>query len=169
MANDTEPAKPAKTVKIKMHAGKVEAFAPDTKVCVLRSTTIGERSDPVPHTGNAMYEHGDAGTLTLGPGCTYVTASKLATHEGHWLFKKQRDDGEIVVFESAAELLGKPTADLRRIMAVTQHGEVLREWQDAERKREVPRANLLSQLHERVRLWGNWAPPQVTNIQQAVG
>jgi hypothetical protein len=169
MANESEPAKTGKTIKLKLHTGKFEAFAPDTKVCVLRQTSIGERGDPVPHTGNAFYEYGEAGTLTLGPGCTYVEAGKLASHEGHWLFKVHREAGEITVFERATDLLEKPTAELRKLMAATQHGDVLREWEAAERKRTTPRANLLSQLHERIRLWGNWAPPQVTNTQQAVG
>ena len=166
MANDIKPAKPAK-IEIKLHNGETKSLAPDDKICVLRNTTIGDKSDPVPHKGTQFYHHGDAGTLTLGPGCTYTTAGKLAAFEGHWLLKMQREAGEVLVFESAAALLDKPTAELRRIFEITQHGEVLREWEAAERKRATPRTNLLAQLHERIRLWGNWAPVQVSTISQA--
>jgi len=157
--------KKTNTIAVDIEGSTVE-LQPGAKITVVYMGTVGE--DEWTHeSGNVISDRAYKLTpITLHAGATEVDAALWADHvEAKSPGLVHLDEaGSLEVFRSPAAVLARPAAYLRKVIKVTRHGRVLRAWEAAERKRDQPRKRLLAGIVERVRIFGDHAPPTMLSM-----
>lgn len=132
-------------------------------VCVVKMAHItGSDGESIPHDYSVTIYDSDLklAPLELEGGATAVPAGLLADHieAGSPGWRHLDSLGEVRVYESvAAAFAALHTAELRKVIAVTRHGAVLREWEQIEQAGESRRI-ILAEIRERLRLWADHKP-----------
>jgi hypothetical protein len=175
---NTDPAglgSTTQTVVIETERGPIEAKRGDRVLVVkMASITQHETGESWPHDYAASIcdLHYRLPPLGLEAGATLVSAGLWADHVEAKSpgLTKLTESGEITVHGSAAAAFANLSInELRKVIAVTRHGLVLREWEQLEQASDRPRKVVLEALRERLRLYRDHAPLDYYTLPQRVG
>jgi hypothetical protein len=157
-----KPTDTATTVILDTPAGTIEVPRSAT-VCVVKMASIaGEDGESLPHEyGSTIFDRDYKHVpLDLEAGATAVDAGHVYDHieaKSPWLVEALAS-GEVRIYESIAVAFASlPVVELRKVIAVTRHGSVLRSWVRIEEDGEA-RRHILADLRERLRLWSDHKP-----------
>jgi len=157
--------KNANTIAVDIDGNTVE-LQPGAKITVVYMGTVG--SDEWTHeSGTTISDRAyKLAPLTLHAGATEVDAALWADHvaaKSPGLVDLD-ERGCLEVFRSPAAVLARPVAYIRKVVKVTRHGRVLRAWEKSEAARDEPRRRILAGIRERVRIFGDYAPPVMLSM-----
>jgi hypothetical protein len=141
--------------------GNTVDLPPGSKITVVYMGTVGD-DEWIHESGTTISDRAyKLAPITLHAGATEVDAALWADHVAAKSPGLVDLDGRgcLEVYRSPAAVLTRPVAYIRKVVAVTRHGRVLRAWEASEASRDEPRRRIIDGIRERVRIFGDYAPP----------
>lgn len=141
------------------------------QICVVYGGSVNgvDTGDQWPHEGPAVVSSRDykLDPLTLEAGASLVDAALYQAHLDanspgleHLVLC-----GSVTTYATAEEALASiPASQLRRVLGVTRHGALLRQWEAIESQAARPRAVILDDIRGRLRLYRDHAPEQFLSL-----